>query len=170
MILSEVTWVWDFGFWDSVQSNMSLRLDRESIMSSPRYGFSTPYRFTIRNSTTLFNIVLFNMGDLHLVLPVLNLSNMNAGHATRASLQSHLSCFKILVNEVWKVSYVGSHRKNPSNQTVGFLRKCNFNFLQCKKLAHFCRFWTFPSLRLYFNDFWDWKNVPKRWPDISRWL
>ena len=48
-------------------------------MSSPRYGFSTPYRFTIRNSTTLFKIVLFNMGDLHLVLPALNLSTLNAG-------------------------------------------------------------------------------------------
>ena len=55
------------------------RLDRESIMSSLRYGFSTPYRLTIRNSTTLFNIVLFNMGDLHLVLPALNLSTLNAG-------------------------------------------------------------------------------------------
>ena len=48
-------------------------------MSSLRYGFSTPYRLAIRNSTTLFNIVLFNMGDLHLVLPALNLSTMNAG-------------------------------------------------------------------------------------------
>ena len=48
-------------------------------MSSLRYGFSTPYRLTIRNSTTLFNIVLFNMGDLHLVLPALNLSTLNAG-------------------------------------------------------------------------------------------
>ena len=47
------------------------QLDRESIMSSPRYGFITP--------TTLFNIVLFNMGDLHLVLPALNLSTLNAG-------------------------------------------------------------------------------------------
>ena len=45
-------------------------------MSSLRYGFSTPYRLTIRNSTTLFNIVLFNMGDLHLVLPALNLSTL----------------------------------------------------------------------------------------------
>ena len=48
-------------------------------MSSPRYGFSTPYRFTIRNSTTLFKIVLFNMGDLHFVLPALNLSSLDAG-------------------------------------------------------------------------------------------
>jgi len=32
------------------------------IMSSRRYGFSTPYRLTIRNSARLFNIVLFNMG------------------------------------------------------------------------------------------------------------
>ena len=48
-------------------------------MSSQRYGFSTPYKLTIRNSTTLFNIVLFNMGDLHLVLPALNLSTLNTG-------------------------------------------------------------------------------------------
>ena len=48
-------------------------------MSSLRYDFSTPYRLTIRNSTTLFNIVLFNMGDLYLVLPALNLSTLNAG-------------------------------------------------------------------------------------------
>ena len=48
-------------------------------MSSLRYGFSTPYRMTVGNSARLFNIVLFNMGDLHLVLPALNLSTMNAG-------------------------------------------------------------------------------------------
>ena len=30
-------------------------------MSSLRYGFSTPYRLTIKNSARLFNIVLFNM-------------------------------------------------------------------------------------------------------------
>ena len=46
-------------------------------MSSLRYGFSTPYRLTIRNSARLFNIVLFNKGDLHLVLPALNLSTLN---------------------------------------------------------------------------------------------
>ena len=36
---------------------------------------------TIGNSARprLFNIVLFNMGDLHLVLPALNLSTLNAG-------------------------------------------------------------------------------------------
>ena len=54
-------------------------LDRGSIMSSPRYGFSTPYRLTIWNSARLLKIVLFNMGDLHLVFPALNLSTMNAG-------------------------------------------------------------------------------------------
>ena len=57
----------------------NIKLDRGSIMSSLRYGFSTPYRLTIRNSARLFNIVLFNMGDLHLVLPALNLSTLNAG-------------------------------------------------------------------------------------------
>ena len=39
----------------------------------------TPYRLTTRNSARLFHHVLFNMGDLHLVLPALNLSNLNAG-------------------------------------------------------------------------------------------
>ena len=34
---------------------------------------------TFRNSARLFHHVLFNMGDLHVVLPALNLSNMNAG-------------------------------------------------------------------------------------------
>ena len=48
-----------------------------SIRSSPRYGLSTPYRLTIRNSARLFHHVLFNMGDLHLVLPALNLSTLN---------------------------------------------------------------------------------------------
>ena len=48
-------------------------------MSSLGYGFSTPYRLTIRKSARLLNIVLFNMGDLHLVLPALNLSTLNAG-------------------------------------------------------------------------------------------
>ena len=49
-------------------------LDRGSIRSSPRYGLSTPYRLTIRNSARLFRHVLFNIGDLHFVLPALNLS------------------------------------------------------------------------------------------------
>ena len=40
------------------------KLDRGSIRSSPRYGLSTPYRLTIRNSARLFHHVLFNMGDL----------------------------------------------------------------------------------------------------------
>ena len=48
-------------------------------MSSPRNGLSTPYRLTIRNSARLFHHVLFNMADLHLVLPALNLSTLNAG-------------------------------------------------------------------------------------------
>ena len=47
-------------------------------MSSLRYGFSTPYRLTIKNSARLFNIVLFNIGDLHLVLPALNLCTLNS--------------------------------------------------------------------------------------------
>ena len=54
-------------------------LDSGSIRSSPRYGLSTPYRLTIRNSARLFHHVLFNMADLHLVLPALNLSTLNAG-------------------------------------------------------------------------------------------
>ena len=56
-----------------------MKLDRGSIRSSPRYGSSTPYRLTIRNSARLFHHVLFNMGDLHLDLPALNLSTLNAG-------------------------------------------------------------------------------------------
>ena len=54
-------------------------LDRGSIRSSQRYGLSTPYRLSIRNSARLFHHVLFNMGDLQLVLPALNLSTLNAG-------------------------------------------------------------------------------------------
>ena len=50
-----------------------------SIRSSPRNGLSTPYRLTIWNSARLFHHGLFNMGDLHLVLPALNLSTLNAG-------------------------------------------------------------------------------------------
>ena len=50
---------------------------RQSLRSSLRYGLSTPYRLTIRNSARLFHIVLFNMGDMHLVLPALNLSTLN---------------------------------------------------------------------------------------------
>ena len=48
-------------------------------MSSPSYGFSTPCSLPIRNCARLFHHVLFNMGDLHLVLPALNLSSLNAG-------------------------------------------------------------------------------------------
>ena len=55
------------------------KLDRGSIRSSLRYGLSTPYRLTIRNSARPFHIVLFNMGDMHLVLPALNLYTLNAG-------------------------------------------------------------------------------------------
>ena len=55
-----------------------IKLDRGSIMSRPRYGLSTPYRLTIRNSAGLFYHLLFNMGALHLGLPALNLSTLNA--------------------------------------------------------------------------------------------
>ena len=41
-----------------------------------KYSF---YRLTIRNSARLFHHVLFSMGDMHLVLPALNLSTLNAG-------------------------------------------------------------------------------------------
>ena len=56
-----------------------LKLDQGSIRSSPRYGLSTPYRLTIRNSARLFHHVLINIGNLHLVLPALNLSTLNVG-------------------------------------------------------------------------------------------
>ena len=42
-------------------------------------NLSTPYRFTIWNSARLIHHVLFNMGDLHLVLPALNMITLNAG-------------------------------------------------------------------------------------------
>ena len=58
---------------------MHTQLDLGSIRSSPRYGLSTPYSLTIRNSARLFHHVLFNMGVLHVVLPALNLSTLNAG-------------------------------------------------------------------------------------------
>ena len=45
-----------------------MKLDLGSIRSSLRYGLISLYRLTIRN-----------MGDLHLVLPALNLSTLNAG-------------------------------------------------------------------------------------------
>ena len=46
----------------------STKLDRGLIRLSPKYGLSTPYRLTIRISAGLFHHVLFNMGDVHLVL------------------------------------------------------------------------------------------------------
>ena len=57
------------------------RLDLGSIRSSPRYSLSSPYRLTIRNSARLFHLhhVLFNMVNLHLFLPALNFSTLNAG-------------------------------------------------------------------------------------------
>ena len=64
---------------DALALDKSVELDRGSIRSSPSYGLSTPYSLTIRNSARLFHIVLFNMGDMHLVLPALSLSTLNAG-------------------------------------------------------------------------------------------
>ena len=57
------------------------KLDWGSIRSSLRYSLSTPYRLTIRNSARLFHLhhVLFNMLNLHLFLPALNFSTLNAG-------------------------------------------------------------------------------------------
>ena len=54
-------------------------LDWGSIRSSPRNGLNTPCRLTNRNSARLFHHVIFNMWDLHLVRPALNLSTLNAG-------------------------------------------------------------------------------------------
>ena len=59
-------------------SEHSKKLDLGLMRSSPRYGLNTAYRLTIRNSARLFHHVLFNMGDLYLVLPALNLSTLNA--------------------------------------------------------------------------------------------
>ena len=55
-------------FWLAINKNNNIKLDLGSIRSSLRYGLSTLYRVTIRN-----------MGDMHLVLPALNLSTLNAG-------------------------------------------------------------------------------------------
>ena len=46
------------------------------MQTKPRYVLRTPYSLTIRNSARLFHHVPFNMGDLHLVLPARNLSNL----------------------------------------------------------------------------------------------
>ena len=37
-------------------------------------------------------------------------------------------------------------KKSMKSNLGKFFRKFNFNFLQCKKLAYFCKFWTFLSL------------------------
>ena len=67
-------------WWDSLCATNTIllqhyqfnwRLDRGSIRSSPRYGLSSPYRLTNRNSAGLFHYVLIYMGSLHLVLPAL---------------------------------------------------------------------------------------------------
>ena len=52
------------------------QLDRGSIRSSPWNSLSPPCRLNIRSSARLFHHVLFKMGDLHLVLPALNLSTL----------------------------------------------------------------------------------------------
>ena len=62
-----------------VDAQVKDKLDRGLIRSSLRYGLSTHYRLTIRNSARLFHHVIFNMGVLHVVLPALNLSTLNAG-------------------------------------------------------------------------------------------
>ena len=57
-------------------------LDRGSIRSSPKYSLSNPYRLTKeRNRAGLFHQVLIYMVevDMHLVLPALNLSILDAG-------------------------------------------------------------------------------------------
>ena len=51
-------------------NNIINRLDLGSIRSSLRYGLSTLY---------LYRLTIRNMEDLHLVLPALNLSTLNAG-------------------------------------------------------------------------------------------
>ena len=89
------TWCWAFNFlknriqdqsygrlkMDSQKVWEKPQLDWGSIRSSPRYSLSTPYRLTIRNSARLFHLhhVLFNMVNLHLFLPALNFSTLNAG-------------------------------------------------------------------------------------------
>ena len=75
-------------------------------------------------------------------------------HATRASLQSNLSCFKILVNEIWKVSYVGSQRKNPSNQTLEIFWENAINiFCNVKNVQIFAGFAPFLPCDYIFTTF-----------------
>ena len=68
---------------------LTLKMTRDfvSIRSSPSYGLSTPCKLPIRNSARLFHHVLFNMGDLHLVLPA-----QHYIHAQPAVHFSSLSC------------------------------------------------------------------------------
>ena len=54
------------------------KLDLGSISSSLRYGLSTPYGLTIRNSAGLFHHVIIYTGDLHLILPALIWSTLDA--------------------------------------------------------------------------------------------
>ena len=73
----------------------------ESIRSSPRYGLSTPYRLTIGNRAWLFHHVLFNMGDLYLVLPALKLSTPNAGRLMMFSLNMVDYSMSLILLSTW---------------------------------------------------------------------
>ena len=72
-------------------ANFKFELDLGSIRSSTRNGLSTPYRLTIWNSARLFHHVLFNMGDLHLVLPALNLSTLNFDNHAKSKIDDVLT-------------------------------------------------------------------------------
>ena len=68
-----------------------IKLDLGSIRSSPRFGLSTLY-----NSAGLFHHDLIYMGDLHLVLPALNLYTLDAGiliivHCTTSKIDDVLT-------------------------------------------------------------------------------
>ena len=63
---------------------------------------------------------------------LLSCKNMS-NHATRASLPPHLSCFMNLVNQLFLVWYIGSHRKKLWNQTLeNFLENANLIFSMLK--------------------------------------
>ena len=61
------------------QTRPITRLVVDKVKPKEWFKYSLYCRLTTWNSARLFHHVLFNMGDLHSVLPALNLSTLNDG-------------------------------------------------------------------------------------------
>ena len=143
--------LWEQSWWEGIEPlGYVLSVDIDHVRNSPSTCSLSGFYLIRRNPWIMVRCLNFilNVNLKHFSkTPVRHIDQTHITHATRASLPSHLSCSQELFQWNIKGLICRKGQKKSMKSNLGkFLRKFNFNFLQCKKLAYFCKFWTFLSL------------------------